>query len=213
MARIYKGILGGFSGTVGTVVGATWRGIDIMRSRPKKTNRIPTPGQAEQRERFALTIDFLIGIRPLLRIFFGQPAGEKSKSNLATAYHLTEAIAGAFPGFTIDFPKVIISKGELLGLQDTTVAPLSGAELKINWTDNSGQGQARTDDLMMFAVYNETKSLWEYQAAAASRTLSTFTIALPNVWVGNTVHCWLAIASANDKKYSISEYVGPLVVV
>ena len=132
MARIYKGILGGFSGKVGTVVGATWRGIDIMRSRPKRTNRIPTLGQAEQRERFSLIIDFLSGIRPLLRSFFGQPAAEKSKSNLATAYHITKAVAGVFPGFTIDFPKVIISKGELLGLQDMTVSHIAGADIKIN---------------------------------------------------------------------------------
>jgi hypothetical protein len=31
MAKISQGILGGFSGTVGTVVGGHWRGIDYMR--------------------------------------------------------------------------------------------------------------------------------------------------------------------------------------
>ena len=37
MGRISKGILGGFSGTVGTVVGGNWKGIDYMRS--KTTSR------------------------------------------------------------------------------------------------------------------------------------------------------------------------------
>ena len=34
MAEIKKGILGGFSGKVGPVVGANWRGKDIIRSTP-----------------------------------------------------------------------------------------------------------------------------------------------------------------------------------
>ncbi len=35
MAEIKKGILGGFSGKVGTVVGVNWRGKDIIRSYQK----------------------------------------------------------------------------------------------------------------------------------------------------------------------------------
>jgi hypothetical protein len=36
MGTFNKGILGGFSGKVGTVVGFNWRGLDVMRSLPKK---------------------------------------------------------------------------------------------------------------------------------------------------------------------------------
>ncbi len=32
MGTISKGILGGFSGTVGTVIGGSWKGIEYMRS-------------------------------------------------------------------------------------------------------------------------------------------------------------------------------------
>ena len=35
MGTFKKGILGGFNGTVGTVVGSNWKGITVMRSRPK----------------------------------------------------------------------------------------------------------------------------------------------------------------------------------
>jgi hypothetical protein len=34
MGKISKGILGGFSGKIGNVVGATWKGIDYMRIMP-----------------------------------------------------------------------------------------------------------------------------------------------------------------------------------
>lgn len=49
MAQIKKGILGGFSGKVGTVVGANWRGKDIIRSLQKSNNKAPTDLQLLQR--------------------------------------------------------------------------------------------------------------------------------------------------------------------
>ena len=41
MAKIEHGILGGFSGTVGTVIGGSWKGIDTMRSKAKRRNFVP----------------------------------------------------------------------------------------------------------------------------------------------------------------------------
>lgn len=52
MATLSKGILGGFSGKVGPVVGATWRGMDVIRSRPKSSRRTPSERQLEQQLKF-----------------------------------------------------------------------------------------------------------------------------------------------------------------
>ncbi len=43
MGTISKGILGGFSGKVGTVVGGSWKGIDYMRSRSGRRTSDPSP--------------------------------------------------------------------------------------------------------------------------------------------------------------------------
>jgi len=212
MGRIQKGILGGFSGKVGTVVGATWRGIEIMRSRPKRSSRPPTDQQAEQRERFAFVAHFLRPVRSLLRMYFGQPSGAKSRSNLATSYHMTETVTGTYPNFAIDYPKVIVSKGELLGLQDATVSTIGGGEIKCNWTDNTGQGQAVATDAVFVAVYNESKQLWETKRAIATRVDSVFNLNLADTWVGDTVHCWVGVVKADDKLCSNSEYFGPVVL-
>lgn len=213
MGKFQKGILGGFSGTVGTVVGASWRGLDIMRSRPRKTNRPPTEKQAEQREKFALVAAFLRPIRPILRSYFGQPSGERSKSNLATSYHITEAIQGVYPTLAIDFEKVIIAKGELLGLQDLQVAAQSGNQLRLNWTDNSGQGQARTDDTLIIAVFNATKQQWVYEIGLASRATANHALAVPDPWLDDTVHCYVTVVSANQTKNANSVWFGGLVIV
>ena len=49
MGKLQNGILDGFSGKVGTVVGSTWKGIPVMRARPRlKKNRSFSQAQQEQ---------------------------------------------------------------------------------------------------------------------------------------------------------------------
>ena len=55
MGTIKKGVLGGFSGKVGTVVGASWKGIDYIRSLPASVKNPRTEGQVTQRTKFCLT--------------------------------------------------------------------------------------------------------------------------------------------------------------
>ena len=44
MGKISQGILGGFSGKVGNVVGGNWKGIDYMRVRPASVANPQTNG-------------------------------------------------------------------------------------------------------------------------------------------------------------------------
>ncbi len=66
MAEIERGVLGGFSGTVGPVVGAHWRGKDIIRARPRKSSKPPTDLQLIQQAKFKLVTRFLQPVQGLL---------------------------------------------------------------------------------------------------------------------------------------------------
>jgi len=209
MGIIEKGILGGFSGKVGTVVGANWRGKDVIRSLPKKSRRPATEQQEMQRLKFSLVAKFLSPVKGIVNAYFGQPAAEKSRYNLASSYHLTEAVTGVHPDFSIDFPKVILTKGDLLGLEAAAATPEVGAALSFTWTDNSGQGQAVAEDWVLIMVYNESKNSFEYRQTAI-RSAGTFTFILPIQWSGDTVHCWLSALAVDGKKYSLSGYLEEL---
>ena len=212
MATIQKGILGGFSGKVGTVVGANWRGQDVIRSVPKKSKRIPTELQQEQRLKFRLSSKFLAPIAPLTRNWFGQPAGVKSRRNLALSYHIKEAITGVFPDYVMNYVKVIIAKGELPGPQETTVAPAAGALLEFAWEDNSEAGLASPDDLFLAVVYNEGRNLFEFRHTAL-RSAMAFSLALPTSWTGETIQCWCGFVSADGKKQANSIFMGAVVLL
>ena len=92
MATFNKGILGGFSGKVGTVVGANWRGKDIMRSLPKPSQKEPTEKQLLQQAKFKLAVSFLQPLKTIQSQYFGSGSGVKSRVNLATSYTINEAM-------------------------------------------------------------------------------------------------------------------------
>ena len=102
MGTIQKGILGGFSGTVGTVVGGTWKGIDYMRSKTSRRNFNPSQKQLEQQLKFALVMRFVQPMAGLLNISFRDFAIKMTGINNAFAYTINNAITGVYPTYAID---------------------------------------------------------------------------------------------------------------
>lgn len=59
MARIRNGVLGGFNGKVGEVIGQNYAGVSTMRAMPKYVSNPKTPAQQLHRKRMALAGSFL----------------------------------------------------------------------------------------------------------------------------------------------------------
>ena len=70
MGTFSKGILGGFSGKVGNVIGSTWKGIDYMRSKPGARTGTFSSAQKEQQAKFAIAIGFVSIMSALFMVSF-----------------------------------------------------------------------------------------------------------------------------------------------
>jgi hypothetical protein len=105
MGTIVKGILGGFSGKVGTVVGSTWKGLAVMKSVPGPRKGSPTLLQLEQQARFTLMIKFLQPLTALFNQTFGSGAVGMSEFNKAFSYNVLNAITGVYPAFTVNLQR------------------------------------------------------------------------------------------------------------
>ncbi len=209
MGTFSKGILGGFSGKVGNVVGVRWRGRDIMRSLPSRGNYSPTQLQIDQRERFSTVVAFLTPIKAVVSAFFGKQQGDKSPYNLATGYHIKEALVpGPIEGYDINYLKVLISKGDLRGLNNTTATPDAGQQVTIAWSDNSGQGNASATDELIVVAYCETLDLFEVAMPAGTRDLTTVQLPLPAYWAAQEVQLWATFVTADQKLAATSTYLG-----
>lgn len=213
MGTYNKGILGAFSGKVGPVVGASWRGKEVLRSLPKKANRTATPNQALQRLKFSTVTSFLNPLYPVLSRYYGNNTGEKTRLNQAMSYHIKEAMVYNEPVFNMVYNKVQIAKGDLIGIQAGVLSSTEASTVAIVWADNSGEGEAKSTDKLVIAIYEPTTNLTVYSLSVATRDALAGAIIVPVSLSGLTVEVWGTFASADDKKYATSVYLGSVLVV
>jgi hypothetical protein len=213
MGKYKKGILGAFSGKVGTVVGSSWKGIDYMRSLPRPSTKAPTDPQLIQRAKFGLVTGFFRPVSELLNMGFQSLASGKSGYNVATSDFIASAITGIYPDLEIDYTRVLFSKGTLTGAYGVTSLSDNPGTIKVSWTDNSGSGTAKASDKMVIVVYNPLKGQFVYNInSGALRSAGTDALALPAEFSGDTVEVWVAFMTHDKKVFSTSIHAGQVLV-
>lgn len=214
MGIIRNGILGGFRKKVGSISGAFWRDLNVIKSLPRKSNKPPTQMQLDQRVKFGLVTAFLSTMSEFIEEGYGTDGGSTSAMNDAVAYHLKNAVTGLGPNFTLDYTKLRFSKGKLSVPSVYTVDTAAPASVDFNWTlDGADNKYKDATDVINVLAYNPTKNQFVSLRAAAPRSALNYSLPLPLDFVGDSVHCFFSFTSTKKKKqHSRSVYIGLLPV-
>jgi hypothetical protein len=202
-----KGILGGFSGMVGPVVGTSWKGLDVMRSRPPRKRGKSTEGQLKQMARMTLMNKFVKPLTDLLNETYDNGLVQMSGYNKALSLNMRNAVDGEYPSFTINFARVVIGQGDLLNVDYLAATSPSEGVLKISWEDNSNQGSARATDQAFMAVYCADLEEWKTDFGGPFRNAGSYTLDVA-AFSGNEVHAYIGFMSSGAKFISTSLYAG-----
>jgi len=213
MARITKGILGGFSGKVGPVVGASWRGQDIIRSTPKPSSKAPSEKQLLQQLKFKLVMGFLQPVKNIQNRYFGSASGSKSKVNMAASYTIGEAVEVVADTPQLVYNKVLITKGDLAGFQNPSAAAQAGQVIRLSWEDNSSQGNAKATDRANAVCYCEELGTFEIFESLTDRSSMTADITLSAYYSGKEVHLWMYFNNVEETLACNSPYLGTLTLL
>ena len=196
MGIINQGILGGFSGKVGPIVGFRWKSNYYIRARAAKVSNPRTPKQQEQRGKFATAFSFLKAIKPFIRIGYKEFTQDKSAFNSAMSYTLKRAVTGSGKEIKIDFDRALVSMGTLMPIFEGT-ATQNGNKMYFNWQDNSGMGNAEDTDIAMLLVYNKDKETAVYDTKTALRSSQHAELQLPSDWQDDELIAYLSFCSAD----------------
>jgi hypothetical protein len=208
MGVIKQGILGGISGKVGTVVGGTWKGIDYLRARPQKVANPNTEKQQNQRTKFSTVLGFLKPFTGFLAVGFKSLSVGQTGFNAAMSYNVKNAVTGIFPNFVMDFPSTLLSSGKATGAMNPSVASAAPGSIQFGWADNTGIGNAKTDDVAVLATFFEGSSEAVYQFTNIQRNALVAELIVPDVYSGQVAQCWLCFQTADGKDISNSLYIG-----
>lgn len=203
MGTIKEGILGGFSGKVGPVVGCKGKNGNYIRAHAAKVSNPRTGKQQKQREKFTLAFSFLKPITPFIRIGYKSCAEGKSTFNAAVSYMLRKGITGSGTELAIDYKRVLVSMGTLMPVFSGEAAT-EGNQMIFRWEDNSGTGNAEGTDVAMLLVYNKTSGNAVYDTAAATRSDRQGALELPDEWDKDELVPYLSFQSAEGESVSNS---------
>jgi hypothetical protein len=207
MATYSKGANGAFSGKVGSIIGSNWRGVDYLRSLPKKSNKPTSDLQLAQRNKFALAPLYLSPIKDILNIGFKDKLLNKTTGyNAAVKIFLNQAIGGDYPDFVIDFSQILLSKGSLSVFHALSAA-LKGTDLLINWKSFPNRYNAFDDDMLVVVLFNDTKKMYLVYEEA-QRSMLTYTAVIGANFTGDVFYGWAFAVKRENNVVANSQYLG-----
>lgn len=164
MAVYKQGILGSFSGKVGTVVGSSWRGVPYLRSLATKVANPRTAAQVEVRGRLATTVKQLRLFTETVRRGFVDGGGVAAGWSAAVRRNIALLEADGAGGYKLSPDKMELSDGT--AAFDVSVTNAAG-RLSLTWG-----APAKGDDFYGGKVYMAAFNAKNGKAANFSAAIS-----------------------------------------
>jgi hypothetical protein len=212
MARIKHGILGGFSGVVGNVEGYVRNGIAYIRPKRRKTKKKPTIKILAARQRVSVVNKVVNAMTSFVALGFeGIAAGQAfSANNAAKSYQLLHALEGEYPDLTINYSKMLLSRGKLQPAELAAIELLDNG-LKFSWHCEAISEHFYNQSIAMLLVYCPELNKSFYDLSGVKRLAREQYVELPADFIGKELHCYLSFVTDDRKMISDSMYVQPLV--
>lgn len=205
MGVIKQGILGGFSGKVGGVVGSSWKGISVMKAKPLSVANPKTAGQIAQRTKLKYVSQFAAiilstVIKPLWDRFAQKASGYNDfcKANI-------DLFATELPSTPAD---MVISTGKMAETAIASVGLTNASKsVVVDWADDSGTGLKLATDIPYIVFVNATNGdVKGYESSDARSDESTTVLAPNTVTTGDVVYIYLAFKRADGTVVSDTAY-------
>lgn len=208
MATHNWGYMGGFAGKLGPGVGTRHRNKEVIRAMPRKRKDKPNAEQLEQRAKIALIGAFIKRFTDVVSKTFVDE--DLAGANVALAYNIRNAISGNYPGFSINYPNVLLAKGDVFMVSGGSAAAGNAGEIVFNWQNNSNEQYAPATDTALVICYcpDFDRAIYEFTSATRSDLTTVLNAAS---FSGKLVHTWMAFTS--KKGASNSVYCGSLTVL
>ena len=213
MAIVQNPITGRTKKKFGTAVFAKQFTKNTMRTKPIEVKNPKTLLQRQQRSKFSLMVALARMFLSFIRVGFRQVAIEMSAFNMFMKNNIKDVISGVYPAYTIDFTKLIVTKGTLTGADNPTATAIAGHKITIDWTDNTGTGDALATDKAMQLVINYDKGTVVQDTTTKTRVDATNDLLVPASWVGDEVHVYLSFMNEAGARIADSLYLDSVTIL
>lgn len=212
MGVIKRGILGGFSGSVGNVVGSSWKGIATMKAKPLSVANPNSAGQVAQRTKMSNLVAFAKQIlTAIIKPLNDRFASGMSGFNLFTQRNI-DLFAADKPNPQAD---LVLSRGNVAGYENLNISADSSTDQAIPvWDDNTGIGNALATDVSFAIAQNRNTGeiVIGIQVARTDVGFSQVFQFNNGMAVGNVIDYWGSFRRADGSQVSDTFYATTVAV-
>lgn len=205
MGKIKQGILGGFSGKTGAVVGSSWKGIAYMRGKAQSIKNPRTEIQQANRSLFGAVSDFASKILFLLNMGFVEKAVKMSGFNYFVKTNLLNEAFGLTDGnLTLTANKLELAGGTLTGVT-------MGAVLNTEGTLTCSMTTQSRDCYGVLVAINSSTLEVDFAVSPLS-TMTSTAVSLPTKasWATDSVYVYTFAFLPTERKANDSAYKGEI---
>lgn len=198
------------NGKIGNLIYYLLNGQQVVRNVGVNT-KPPTRKQKANHQAMAVTMDLL---RPALRFintgFQLEAAGTtRNPHNLATSYNKKHALKGEYPNISVDYSKVMVSKGNL-PLAKNLKMDAENNGIRISWDPQHQDKGDYADDLVMVLVLHPATKQANCLLNAGHRSAGSCFVELEGNKLTAQTEVYLCFRSSDGFNISDSIYLGNL---
>ncbi len=207
MGSLNDGPYGGLSGKVGNLVYYNLKGKNVVR-KVGYSSKPPTPAKLANYQKMKVVNEFLRPILGFINVGFELAvAGTlKNPHNEALSYNKKFAMQGEYPNISMDYPKALVSMGDLEPAENAAVA-LHPDGIEFTWYMPADIEWNRKNDRAMLLLYFPDDNSCISVLIGATRAACRDFISLAPAYLTKPVQAYMAFASADRKSMSNSVWV------
>jgi hypothetical protein len=150
-----------------------------------------------------------VPFHPYVTVGFMHEAPHKTEISAAISRNFHDAVTGQYPEYSIVYPKLVISVGNLPMVTDTTMELTAEDIIKLTWEQN-GIKKTAFDDQVMLVIYCPEIHRADGFVGGVKRADKQCTYKFHPKMKGKVLHVYMSVTSLDRKRIADSKYLGSL---
>jgi hypothetical protein len=212
MGKLVGGPFGMLHGRVGNLVAYVLNGENIMRKIGKSSKPL-TPARRANCEKMTVVNHFLQPALPFIKLGFRFEAAGTNRNayNEAVSYNKMNALQGEYPNISIDYSKILLSKGDLPAAKEVQIEKTENG-IAFTWDTSDISSQRQHDRTMLLVSFPELGVL-SYHPSGSKRIEGKDLLYFDQDYKDEHMEVYISFVNAEGTQVSDSVHAGTIEAV
>ena len=203
MSVVQNTLIGRARNKVGGTVFSSWKGLNVLKSKPLTVANPRTDGQQSQRKGLALLVNLFRMYLVLLRYSFNEVSQGSTEWASFMKYNLKNALNRVGGDCTLYQAAMTFARGTLVNPTSLDAGTKTTSGFPVTWVDNSGTPGASSSDVCIYAVIDAANNV-RMGSTSATRADEAATVAFASAMPDTTYTMYVWFIQITTRKTSDS---------